>query len=113
MTDIISNKHLAVIGLCVWALVGVPLAFFLYTEWSYSYALSRGKLPFLGPSEWLWYVGFGICLITGLASVVRLSVLRSKRLWLLSLIGAGYLLLMGVALVAIGFFVACHNGDCI
>lgn len=104
------DKHLAAIGLSAWSLLGVPVTFFLYIEWSYRYALSQGKLPFLTSSEWLWYVAFGICLASGVIGFIKLPFFRERNSFS---VGVPYLILMGVALLGIHLVVACHNGDCL
>lgn len=104
------NKRLVPIGLSIWALGGVPLMFFIYVEWSYHYALSKGKLPFSALPEWLWFLVFGLCLVSGLVSLFNLSVFQAKnRIFL----GTLYTLVMSGILLAVHLFVACNNGDCI
>jgi hypothetical protein len=104
------NKRFAAIGLSAWTLVGVPLAFFLYVEWSYRHALSQGKLPFLMTSEWLWFAVFGFCLISGVIGFIKLPMFRNKNPFLA---GAPYAVLMGGALFTIHLLVACGKGDCL
>lgn len=97
-------------GLFAWAFVGVPLAFYIYIELAYRYALSQGKLPFLGSSEWLWYTVFGVCLISGVISVIKLPILRNRNPFA---VGIPYVALMGAALFSIHVAVACGKGDCL
>ncbi|WP_148665101.1 hypothetical protein [Sulfuricaulis limicola] len=93
-----------------WAIAGVPLAFFLYVEWAYRAALSQGKLPFLGLSEWSWYAVFGVCLTSGVISLVATPTMRHRNRLLA---GGLYLALMASALFAIHLVVACGKGDCL
>ena len=97
-------------GLSAWAIVGVPLAFLIYVELSYRYALSQGKLPFQGLSEWHWYSAFGICLASGVISLIKLPIFRHRNPFT---VGILYAVLMGAVLFAIHLFVACGKGDCL
>jgi FtsH-binding integral membrane protein len=97
-------------GLFAWVFVGIPLTFYIYIESAYRYALSQGKLPFLGSSEWLWYVVFGVCLASGVISVIKLPILRGRNPYAVVLL---YVALMGTALFAIHLVVACGKGDCL
>jgi hypothetical protein len=102
--------HFTTIGLSTWAIVGVPLAFLIYVELAYRYALSQGKLPFLELSEWLWYAAFAVCLASGVISVIKLPIFRGKNPFA---VGIPYVVLMGAALFAIHLVVACGKGDCL
>jgi hypothetical protein len=97
-------------GMFAWTFVGVPLAFFICVELAYRYALSQGKLPFLGLSEWLWYAAFAVCLASGVISVIKLPIFRGKDPFA---VGIPYVVLMGAALFAIHLVVACGKGDCL
>jgi hypothetical protein len=102
--------HFTTIGLSTWAIIGVPLVFYIYIESAYRYALSQGRLPFLGSSEWLWYAVFGVCLTSGVISVIKLPILRNRNPFT---VGIPYVVLMGTALFAIHLVVACGKGDCL
>jgi hypothetical protein len=104
------NKNLMASGLFAWALLGAPIAFFVFIDWSYRRALEHGRLPFLGSAEWIWYVAFGICLATGAISLIKLPILRDKNPYV---VGITYAIIMGAALVAIHLRLACGHGDCI
>lgn len=93
-----------------WAIAGVPFAFFLYVESAYRAALSQAKLPFLGLSEWYWYAVFGVCLASGVISLVASPIMRHRNRFLA---GGLYLVLMGSALFVIHLVVACGKGDCL
>ena len=104
------DKRLVTIGLLAWALAGAPITFLLCIEWSYRYALSMGKLPIGVFPEWLWFLVFGICLLTGLVSFVALPAFRNKN-WFLP--GLPYAIIMSSILIAAHLYVACNNGDCL
>ena len=93
-----------------WALVGVPATFYLYVDWTYRYALAQGKLPFSLFPAWLWYVVFGLLVVTGVIGLTKLSQMRTKvRL----VIGVLYVTLMAGVLLVVHIGAACANGDCI
>ena len=103
-------RRLKGLGLALWALVGVPSVFLAYINLSYGYALTHGYLPFVSGRVWLWFIVYGICLVSGAFCLARLPIVRDKNpLWA----GVPYLLLMGVLLAGIHLAVACANGDCL
>jgi hypothetical protein len=109
-SNVYRSKRFMTAGLFAWTFVGVPLAFYIYVESSYRYALNHGKLPFLGWSEWLWYAVFGVCLASGVISVIKLPILRKKNPFAVCMF---YIVLMGAALFAIHLVVACSKGNCL
>ena len=91
----------------VWSFIGVPVAYLLYIDLSYRYALSHGQLPFIGGREWLSNLGLGICLATGGLCLSRVSVFRRHIIvWALT-----YLIAMGIILLVIFIIVAFGHGD--
>jgi hypothetical protein len=89
-----------------WSVIGVPLLFAL----ALVIAHQVRAVPFLGGREWLWWASFGIALSIGVATL--LSVQR-WRLHERIIAAVAYIALMGPALLAIGLFVSCANGDCL
>ena len=103
------NKRFVVVGILMWSVIGVPLAFALSVDWLYYYYLGKGELP----PPWFGIGLFVAYLLAGLASVTRLLVVRKKGLLIVVLIDIAYALLMGSTLFALGVIVACKNGDCL
>jgi hypothetical protein len=97
-------------SLLVWALIGVPAVFAFYVESTYRYALSRGGLPLNILPEWLWFIVFGLSILSG---AVTIGLIRFKEQWKRIITIAGYIVTMIALLLMIHLFVACINGDCL
>lgn len=94
----------------IWAIVGAPTLFGIYVHASYRYANSLGKLPFSMFPEWQWFAIFGLCAVSGVASV---NFLPFRRSWIRIAINAIYIPVIVVTLLFIHLMVACANGDCL
>ena len=85
----------------------VPLLFATYVALSYRIALRAGRLPITNEPEWIWWsVLVGLLVIGGY--LVWTAAPRLKAVF------AGiYVVAMTVGLIAIHYWVACMNGDCL
>ena len=99
-------------ALLVAASVGVPAAFAAFVWISYAVAFAQGELPFLAQREWRWWVVFGVALMAGVACIVGARTTTQRRI-VTVVLAVGYVVVMAVILAAIGFGVACNQGDCI
>jgi hypothetical protein len=98
------------LSLASWSIVGVPVIFAGYVEWSYQYSLSRSGLPFNILPQWLWFVIFGICIISGAIAVGALPF-KNNRVRIALIVS--YLVVMIIMLASIHIYVACINEDCL
>ena len=89
------------------AWIGVPIAFAGYVYFAYSWSLSGGSLPFLGPNEVKWWAAFVLSLALGSVCMVAARSRAVPWLWT-----ALYVVVMAALLVGIHFGVACSRGDC-
>jgi hypothetical protein len=92
------------------ALLGVPLAFALFSYVAYSLALSAGNLPFAGDRQWRWWVALAASVIAGAALLLRSLPGPSARR---ALVVAAYAAAMTLLLSAVHLGVACSRGDCL
>ena len=93
-----------------WAAIGVPLLFSAYVQWSYSYSLGKGGLPYNTLPGWLWYLVFWASLASGVVAVIAT---KPKNCWAHYLAPILYAVIMVVTLMWLHMYVACGNGDCI
>lgn len=104
------EPHFKVWALRVWAVAGVPVFFGTYVLGEYRYALSHGQLPLSIFPEWLWFIVFGLCVVSG---VVALNLLPFRQLWVRITTNIIYVPVIVVSLLYVHLFVVCANGDCL
>jgi len=94
----------------LWAVLGVPLIFSGYVEWSYVYSLERSSLPYAEIPEFIWYIMFILSMLSG-ATAVYFLPRKNKTTKFVSAIA--YIPIMALALLYLHFVIACSNGDCL
>lgn len=89
------------------AIALVPILFACYVALSYRIALKAGRLPITNEPEWIWWsVLFGLVVLG--CYLAWTAAPRLKAMF------AGiYLIAMTVSLLAVHYWVACMNGDCL
>ena len=101
------SRRVSELGFAVWSFLGVPIIYFLYSDLSYRYALSQGKMPFTGEREWLIYFSLAICLSTGGFCLGKISIFRRH----IVVSELTYFIAMGVILLVIYIAVAFGHGN--
>jgi hypothetical protein len=98
------------LGLFLWAALGVPVSFAVYTHLAYRIALNNAALPFPGPAEWRWWFGYFLALTSGIVAIAFIPI---PKLWLRISLLFAYVGIMGILLAGISLGVSCFNGDCL
>lgn len=89
------------------AIALVPILFASYVALSYRVALKAGRLPITHQPEWIWWsVFFGL-----VAVGCYLAWIAAPRLK--AVFASIYFIGMTIGLLAIHYWVACMNGDCL
>jgi len=96
----------------LWSLVGVPILFGAFVEIYYRINLSStGPLPFQSPrGRVIWFVVFGMCLVSGIACVLRFPF---ERGWSTIVASGTYAVVMSVVLMIVAVYVSYRLGDSI
>jgi len=105
------NIQKSSVGYAAWAIIGVPLVFAAFVQWSYQYSSEiGGLLPSKVLPVWLWYTAFAISLISGVFAVICMKF--ENKLSKIA-VPTVYAIGMAIALLWAHYYVACRNGDCL
>jgi len=93
-----------------WAIVAVPVLFWIYVIWTYRVAGHHGQLPFQESFAWLWFVVYFLLLASGSWTVARLQL---SRPWLRIVLTIIYVVAMALVLLLASLSASCLSGDCL